>query len=135
VRKLSSTNKRIGSRIRIQQNILNNTNKTRSSTRVGHRINNFANRHERSTNAIRESNKTIKRLSSINSQKRKRTIKSQLNNKKKGTIINKNNNNLRQQIESDQQKNKPSLISTTTIANITRPDDEFHRESNFETNE
>ncbi|CAF4233430.1 unnamed protein product, partial [Rotaria sp. Silwood2] len=75
VRKLSSTNKRIGSRIRIQQNILNNTNKTRSSTRVGHRINNFANRHERSTNAIRESNKTIKRLSSINSQKRKRTIK------------------------------------------------------------
>ncbi|CAF0795686.1 unnamed protein product [Rotaria sordida] len=130
VRKVSSINKQIGSRTRNQQNTLNSTNKTRSSTRAGHIINNSANRHGRSTNAIRGSIKRIKRLSSINSQKRKKTLTNRLNSK------NNNNNNRQQQIKSDQQKNKPSLISTTTTSNLVQPvDDEYHRESNFATNE
>ncbi|CAF1388736.1 unnamed protein product [Rotaria magnacalcarata] len=125
-----------------KRSTLGSNTKSRSSSRTVHALNNSAVRHGRSTNASRG---TARAKKTIDGRKKKTNcITGRLNNKKKNTIRGNNNNNnnnqQRRPLGRDQQKKKKNTTTTSSLIAVTpssmiRPDDDFHRESNFGTNE
>ncbi|CAF0737314.1 unnamed protein product [Rotaria sordida] len=143
IRAISTTRSRLSTNNH-KRSLLGSNNKSRSSIRNVHALNNSAVRHGRSTNASRGTSRTKKNLPSADARKKKtKYITGRLNNKKKNTIRGKNNNNnnrQRRQLGRDQQKKKKKTTSVSSLISATpsslmRPDDDFHRESNFGTNE